>query len=61
VFFVFWDAGEMVFMYFFFVETKGFTLEELDVFFEQRNPRKASVEADKARKRILREGRGASV
>ncbi|KAL2843930.1 general substrate transporter [Aspergillus pseudoustus] len=61
VFFVFWDAAEMGFMYFFFVETKGFTLEELDAFFEERNPRKASVKADRERRRILKQGRGASV
>ena len=44
-------------MYLFFVETKGFTLEELDVFFEESNPRKASVKADRERRRILKEGR----
>lgn len=32
-------------MYFFFVETKNKTLEELDVIFEAINPRKASVRA----------------
>lgn len=31
VFFVFWDIFEFVIIYFFFVETKGRTLEELDV------------------------------
>ncbi|KAI5462795.1 general substrate transporter [Mariannaea sp. PMI_226] len=58
VFFVFWDTFEMAFMYFLFVETKGSTLEELDVIFEAKNPRKASVAAAKARKRIIREGGG---
>ncbi|GES66430.1 lactose permease [Aspergillus terreus] len=58
VFFVFWDTFELAFMYLFFVETKGSTLEELDVFFEAKNPRKASVEAVKARKRIIQEQRG---
>lgn len=43
-------------MYFFFVETKGFTLEELDDVFEAENPRKASVQAKKRQKRIMREG-----
>lgn len=57
VFFVFWDTFEMGFMYLFFVETKGFTLEELDAFFEAKNPRKASVQAVKAREQIIREGR----
>lgn len=31
-------------MYFFFVETKGKTLEELDGIFESANPRKASTQ-----------------
>jgi hypothetical protein len=35
-------------MYFFFVETKNKTLEELDVIFEAKNPRKASVLAMRA-------------
>ncbi|KAK5447933.1 hypothetical protein LTS15_009432 [Exophiala xenobiotica] len=43
VFFVFWDCFEFVFIYFFFVETKGRTLEELDEVFEAKNPRKAST------------------
>lgn len=30
-------------MYAFFVETKGLTLEELDIIFEAENPRKESV------------------
>lgn len=43
VFFVFWDLFEFVFVYFFFVETKGRTLEELDRVFESKNPRKTST------------------
>ncbi|RGP70019.1 lactose permease [Fusarium sporotrichioides] len=43
VFFVFWDLFEFAFIYLFFVETKGRTLEELDVVFEAKNPRKAST------------------
>lgn len=43
VFFVFWDTFEATFMYFYFVETKGLTLEELDSVFEADNPRKESV------------------
>ncbi|ORY22178.1 general substrate transporter [Naematelia encephala] len=43
VFFVFWDLFELGFIYFFFVETKGRTLEELDAVFEASNPRKASL------------------
>lgn len=56
VFFVFWDSFEMAFMYFFFVETKGMTLEELDAIFEAKNPRKASIEMKKLQKRIIEEG-----
>ncbi|KAF3394388.1 Lactose permease [Penicillium rolfsii] len=44
VFFVFWDIFEFAFIYFFFVETKGRTLEELDAVFEAPNPRKASTQ-----------------
>ncbi|KAH7248492.1 general substrate transporter [Fusarium redolens] len=54
VFFVFWDAFELGFIYFLFVETKGSTLEELDITFEAKNPRKASVEAANARNRMIR-------
>ncbi|KAF5603525.1 lactose permease [Fusarium pseudocircinatum] len=43
VFFVFWDLFEFTIIYFFFVETKGRTLEELTAVFEARNPRKAST------------------
>lgn len=32
------------FIYFFFIETKGRTLEELDVVFEAKNPVKASLQ-----------------
>ncbi|KAI0853851.1 general substrate transporter [Daldinia vernicosa] len=57
VFFVFWDTFEMAFMYFFFVETKGMTLEELDAIFEAKNPRKASVEVKNVQRRIIKEER----
>ncbi|GAM37551.1 hypothetical protein TCE0_024r07563 [Talaromyces pinophilus] len=43
VFFVFWDLFEATVIYFFFVETKDRTLEELDEVFEAKNPRKAST------------------
>ncbi len=43
MFFVFWDIFELAFIYFFYVETKGRTLEELDQVFEEKNPRKAST------------------
>ncbi|KAE8386606.1 hypothetical protein BDV23DRAFT_187109 [Aspergillus alliaceus] len=43
VFFVFWGSFEFVFVYFFFAETKGRTLEELDDVSEASNFRKASL------------------
>lgn len=39
-----WLCVEAVVIYFFFVETKGKTLEELQEVFEARNPRKKSLE-----------------
>lgn len=42
VFFVFWNSFTFVIIYFFFVETKGRTLEELEEVFQSKNPRKAS-------------------
>lgn len=42
-FFVFWDCFEAAFIYFFFIETKGRTLEELEEVFQAKNPRKAST------------------
>jgi len=38
-----WCAIEFVIFWFFLVETKGRTLEELDAIFNSRNPRKASL------------------
>jgi MFS family permease len=43
VFFAFWDLIQFTIIYFFFVETKGRTLEELIAVFEAPNPRKAST------------------
>ena len=40
---MFWDCFEFAFIYFFFVETKSRTLEDLDAIFEAPNPRKAST------------------
>jgi len=40
-------------MYFFFVETKGLTLEEMDDIFEAKNPRKASTQKKKVKVRTL--------
>ncbi|KAF2117246.1 sugar transporter [Lophiotrema nucula] len=53
VFFVFWDCLEFAFMYFFFVETKGLTLEEMDDIFEAKNPRKASTDVKRVRFRTV--------
>ncbi|KAF7593618.1 hypothetical protein BBP40_011136 [Aspergillus hancockii] len=52
VFFVFWDCFEFAFIYFFFVETKGRTLEELEEVFEASNPRKASLKISSRRRRV---------
>ncbi|KAF2192877.1 sugar transporter [Zopfia rhizophila CBS 207.26] len=53
VFFVFWDCFEFLFMYFFFVETKGLTLEEMDEIFEAKDPRKASTNVKKVKFRTV--------
>ncbi|KAF8583119.1 general substrate transporter [Ramaria rubella] len=42
--FLFWDAFEVVVIYFALVETKGLTLEQIDEVFNQPNPRKYSIE-----------------
>ncbi|KAF2757649.1 general substrate transporter [Pseudovirgaria hyperparasitica] len=53
IFFVFWDVFEFAFIYFFFVETKDRTLEELDEIFEAPNPRKASTQKTTLRRRVV--------
>ncbi|KAF1953244.1 lactose permease [Byssothecium circinans] len=53
VFFVGWDIFEFIFMYFFYVETKGLTLEEMDEIFEAKNPRKASTQKKKVKVRTV--------
>ncbi|KAF9729489.1 hypothetical protein PMIN06_011036 [Paraphaeosphaeria minitans] len=58
VFFVFWDMFEFAFIYFFFVETKGLTLEEMDFIFEAKNPRKASTEKKKVKLQTVLSGDG---
>ncbi|KAJ3037633.1 hypothetical protein HDV00_001438 [Rhizophlyctis rosea] len=45
IIYIAWDLIEAILMYFFLVETKGFTLEELEEIFEAPNPRKASLQA----------------
>jgi MFS family permease len=42
--FIFWDAFEFAFIYFFFVETKNRTLEELSAIFTAKSPVKKSLE-----------------
>lgn len=36
--------GEIILGYFFFVESQGFTLEELDIIFKSSSPRKTSTQ-----------------
>ena len=50
--------ASMVIIYFFFVETKGRTLEELDAIFEAKNPRKASTMKTTLRHRVVKEEGG---
>lgn len=44
VFYVFWDIIEGAVIYFFYVETVGHTIEEIQVIFESKNPVKASLQ-----------------
>ena len=53
--FMCWDLFEVIVIYFFVVETKGFTLEEIGEIFGQPNPRKFSDEL----LRNARQNRGA--
>jgi hypothetical protein len=39
-----WNVVQAVWIYFTFVETKGHTLEELDLIFEAKSPVKASLQ-----------------
>ncbi len=43
VIFAIWDLLEVIVIYFFVVETKGLTLEEINEVFEQPNPRQYST------------------
>ncbi|KAK3613778.1 hypothetical protein LTR56_027682 [Elasticomyces elasticus] len=50
--YIVWICVEFVIVYFFFVETKGKTLEELSEVFEAPNPRKASTKKVKVVDRV---------
>lgn len=43
-FYAIWDMVMFLFIFFFFVETKKRTLEELEVVFNSKNPRKTSTQ-----------------
>ncbi|MCJ1258557.1 hypothetical protein MMC24_006390 [Lignoscripta atroalba] len=58
VFFVFWDLFEFAFIYFFFVETKGRTLEQMNEVFEAKNPRKASTQLVRVNKKTVLDEKG---
>jgi len=58
VFFVFWDLFEFAVIYFFFVETKGRTLEELDEVFDAPNSRKASTASMRIRRARIHDEEG---
>lgn len=57
VIFLVWDVFEVVVIYFFLVETKGLTLEEINEIFEERNPRAYSERLQKAARAARREER----
>lgn len=42
--YVFWDAFGVIVIYFFFVETRDWSLEEIEDLFQAKNPVKASLE-----------------
>lgn len=49
VFYVFWDLIEVLIIYFWFVETKQLTLEEIEALFKSSHPVKRSIEVAKER------------
>jgi hypothetical protein len=44
ILYIVWDAFGIVIIYFFFVETRGWSLEEIENLFQAKNPVKASLE-----------------
>ncbi|PPR07805.1 hypothetical protein CVT26_014990 [Gymnopilus dilepis] len=56
--FLIWDVFEVIVMYFVLVETKGFTLEEINEVFEAVNPRQYSEQLLKERQEV-RKGQSA--
>ena len=48
ILYIVWDAFGVIIVYFFFVETKGRNLEEIDQIFDSPHPVKASLETKHA-------------
>ncbi|VEU22163.1 DEKNAAC103170 [Brettanomyces naardenensis] len=61
VFFVFWDLFEFFIIYFFFVETKQLTLEEIEKLFLADKPVKESIEVAERRKAEIKRLASANV
>lgn len=56
--FIAWDSAQLVVIYFFYVETKRRTLEELSEIFKSKSPVKASLGTTVV---VVREGKGVDV
>lgn len=55
IIFACWNVVQTLWVYFFFVETKGHTLEEMDYIFEARNPVRESLRKPAPIEEVLRE------